>query len=134
MPDVSPEVRSRIMRAVRSKNTSPELLLRKTLTARVIRGYRLHRKDITGKPDLAFIGKKVAVFVDGAWWHGHPDKWWIGRSGDYWDTKISGNIARDRQVDATLVEQGWTVIRLWDFEVLKTPSEAVVKIGAALGK
>jgi DNA mismatch endonuclease (patch repair protein) len=116
------------MRAVKGKNTSPELLLRKALRAHGVTGYRLHRKDIAGKPDLAFIGKKVAVFVDGAWWHGHPDKWWLGRSGDYWDAKIQGNINRDRAVDATLAEQGWTVIRLWDFEITKNPEEAAKRV------
>jgi DNA mismatch endonuclease (patch repair protein) len=121
------------MRAVKGKNTSPELLLRKVLTSHGIRGYRLHRKDIAGKPDIAFIGRKVAVFVDGAWWHGHPDKWWIGRSGAYWDTKIGGNIARDRRVDATLAEQGWTVVRLWDFEVLESPDVAAEKVARAIG-
>jgi DNA mismatch endonuclease (patch repair protein) len=128
-----PDVRSRVMRAVKGKNTSPELLLRKVLTSHGIRGYRLHRKDIAGKPDIAFIGRKVAVFVDGAWWHGHPDKWWIGRSGAYWDTKIGGNIARDRRVDATLAEQGWTVVRLWDFEVLESPDVAAEKVARAIG-
>ena len=133
MPDTyDAATRSRVMRAVKGKNTSPELRLRKALSAQGIRGYRLHRTDIAGKPDIAFIGRRVAVFVDGAWWHGHPDKWWLGRSGDYWDAKISRNVARDRQVDAQLLRSGWTVVRLWDFEVMKTPEDAVAKVAEAL--
>ena len=125
-------VRSRVMRQVKSRNTSPEVMLRKALRAEGIMGYRLHRKDIVGSPDLAFVKARIAVFVDGAWWHGHPAKWWKGRSGDYWDNKIQRNMIRDRQVDATLTNLGWTIVRIWDFEVLKTPELAVEKVRTAL--
>jgi DNA mismatch endonuclease, patch repair protein len=125
-------VRSRVMRQVKSQDTMPEVLLRKALRAQGIVGYRLHRKDIAGNPDLVFTRWRVAVFVDGGWWHGHPNKWWKGRSGDYWDAKIQRNIDRDRRIDATLAEQGWAVVRLWDFEVAKTPEAAVEKIRSAL--
>lgn len=121
----TPDVRSAVMRRVKSKNTKPELLLRKALRAHGVTGYRLHRKDVPGSPDLAFVGKKVAIFVDGAWWHGHPDKWWKGRSGDYWDAKIERNIARDSRVNEELAQQGWTVVRIWDFEVIENPEAAV---------
>lgn len=133
MPDsYDAATRSRVMRSVKGKDTSPELLLRKALRAQGVTGYRLHRKDIPGSPDLAFIGKKVAVFVDGAWWHGHPAKWWKGRSGEYWDAKIERNIARDRAVDAALTEGGWTVVRVWDFEVERYPNLAVERVVEAL--
>lgn len=133
MPDsYDAQTRSRVMRQVKGKNTKPELLLRRTLHAMGVRGYRIHRKDIVGKPDLAFMGKRVAVFVDGAWWHGHPSKWWKGRSGDYWDRKVEGNIRRDRAVDEALAQQGWTVVRIWDFEVAREPEAAAQKVVAAL--
>jgi DNA mismatch endonuclease, patch repair protein len=61
----------------------------------------------------------VAVFVDGAFWHGHPSRHRPGRSGRYWDEKIARNIARDRAVDAELRNRGWEVLRIWDFEVRK---------------
>ena len=128
MDTVSTETRSRMMRAVRSKNTKPEVLLRRTLWGMGIRGYRIHRTDIFGQPDLSFIGKKIAVFVDGAFWHGHPDKYWQGRSGEYWDKKIARNIERDEEVNAALESQGWAVVRVWDFEVLNNPGEAADKV------
>jgi DNA mismatch endonuclease (patch repair protein) len=61
----------------------------------------------------------VAVFVDGAFWHGHASRHKPGRSGDYWDEKIERNVARDRRVDAELSDLGWSVMRVWDFEVSK---------------
>lgn len=133
MPDTyDAETRSRVMRQVKGKDTAPELVLRRALWASGVRGYRTHRRDLPGRPDLAFIGRKVAVFVDGAWWHGHPDKWWKGRSGDYWDRKVARNMERDRQADASLHALGWTVVRLWDFEVLRDPQGAARKVGDAL--
>ena len=133
MPDVyDAATRSRVMRQVKSKDTKPELLLRRTLWGFGVRGYRLHRKDIAGKPDIAFVGQRVAVFVDGAWWHGHPDKWWKGRSGDYWDRKVSRNMERDRQADQVLAARGWTVIRVWDFEVMRDPEAAARRVIQAL--
>ena len=81
-----------------------------------------------GRPDIAFKGKRVAVFVDGAFWHGHPDKYWLGRSGAYWDAKISRNIERDKEVNSALESEGWSIVRLWDFEVLKDPEEAALRV------
>ena len=134
MPDTyDAETRSRVMRQVKGRDTKPELILRHALWSRGLRGYRLHRKDVPGKPDVAFLGRRVAVFVDGAWWHGHPDKWWVGRSGEYWDRKVQGNIDRDRRVDDELGSMGWTVVRFWDFEVLADPERCCEKVASALG-
>src|SRR4051812_11074315 len=120
MPDTyPPEVRSRVMRQVKGRDTSTELRLRRALYAAGVRGWRCHRADLPGKPDLVFGPKRVAVFVDGAFWHGHPTKWWHGRCGPYWDAKISRNMERDREVDMKLRDAGWRVVRLWDFEVEK---------------
>ena len=82
---VDKETRSRIMRSVGHYDTKPELALRRALFAAGLRGWRCHRRDVAGTPDLAFVGKKVAVFVDGAFWHGHPDKYW--QSSWSWTTK-----------------------------------------------
>lgn len=106
------------MASIRSKDTKPELALRAALRQAGVTGYRLHRKDLPGRPDLAFIGWKVAVFVDGVFWHGHPDHWNPGKaSSDYWRQKIERNIRRDREADAALEARGWTVVRMWDLEV-----------------
>jgi DNA mismatch endonuclease, patch repair protein len=105
------------MAAVRGKNTSPEVALRRALYAGGVRGWRCHYKRAAGTPDLAWPSLRVAVFVDGAFWHGHPSRHKPGRSGAYWDKKIARNVQRDREADAALEASGWTVIRVWDFEV-----------------
>lgn len=120
------------MAAVRGKHTSPEVGLRKALYAAGIRGWRCHYKRAPGTPDLAWAGRRVAVFVDGAFWHGHPSRHKPGRSGVYWDEKIERNVARDRRVDGELRALGWTVVRVWDFEVRKNLEAVVTRIEATL--
>jgi DNA mismatch endonuclease (patch repair protein) len=132
LPDqYPPEVRSRVMASVKGRDTTPEIALRRALFAAGVRGWRCHRKNLPGTPDLAFGPDRLAVFVDGAFWHGHPDKYWPGRSGPYWDGKIARNQARDRRVDAELSERGWRVLRLWDFEVLADPARAATRVDKA---
>jgi DNA mismatch endonuclease (patch repair protein) len=72
------------------------------------------------------------VFVDGAFWHGHPSAYTPGKSGDYWDEKIKRNCKRDRQADVALQEMGWIVIRMWDFEVKRDLGRCVERIQTAL--
>lgn len=123
--------RSSLMSRVRTRNTAPELSLRKALWALGLRGWRLHPKQVVGKPDLVWIGRRLAVFVDGAFWHGHPDYYW-GQSGEFWDAKIERNRARDRRVDDELTAQGWTVLRIWDFEVERDPQACARRVAEAL--
>lgn len=125
------EERSSLMSRVRTRGTAPEMALRKALWAHGVRGWRLHPTRVPGKPDLAWVGRRVAVFVDGAFWHGHPDHYW-GQSGEFWDAKIERNRARDRRVNEELAAQGWTVIRLWDFEVARSPGDCVRRVAAAI--
>ena len=120
------------MAAVRSSNTGPELRLRHALYAVGVRGWRCNYKGAPGRPDLAWPALKVAVFVDGAFWHGHPSRHRPGRSGVYWDEKIARNVERDRQTDATLADGHWTVVRIWDFEVGRDVDAAVERVLAAL--
>jgi DNA mismatch endonuclease (patch repair protein) len=79
---------------------------------------------------LAWIGRRVAVFVDGAFWHGHPDHYW-GQSGKFWDDKIARNRARDQTVNEKLAAAGWTVVRLWDFEVERDLPACISRVGRA---
>jgi len=116
------------MARVKGQDTGPEMALRRALFAAGVRGWRCNRKTLPGKPDLAFGRARLAVFVDGAFWHGHPTKYWQGRSGKYWDEKIRRNQERDLRVASELEELGWTVIRLWDFEVEKGLDDAVRRI------
>lgn len=125
MPDtLTTQRRSELMSSVRTRDTKPELLLRRALWATGLRGWRLHPRTVPGRPDLAWIGRQVAVFVDGAFWHGHPDYYW-GQSGEFWDEKIDRNRARDARINTELEQSGWVVIRLWDFEVEKDVGDCV---------
>jgi DNA mismatch endonuclease, patch repair protein len=128
----TPEQRSRIMAAIGSRNTKPELTLRRALWAAGVRGWRCHYKRAPGTPDLAWPRRRIAVFVDGALWHGHPSRYKPGRSGKYWDDKIARNIERDNENNRDLEAAGWTVIRVWDFEVRKDLSRIVEQISEAL--
>ena len=124
------------MRAVKSRDTTPELALRGALSAAGVRGYRLHRKNLPGRPDIAFGRARLAVFVDGAFWHGHESKPLPATNRNYWKAKIDRNVARDRAADASLAAMGWTVIRIWDFEVRQdadTPAEAIKRLLASPG-
>jgi DNA mismatch endonuclease (patch repair protein) len=102
-----------------------ERTFRSQLWSHGVRGYRCHRRDIPGTPDLAWIGLRVAVFLDSAWFHGHSSRWVPGRHPAQWDAKIRRNIERDRLVDATLADAGWTVVRLWDFEMSANAASCV---------
>ncbi|MPZ53890.1 MAG: DNA mismatch endonuclease Vsr [Acidimicrobiia bacterium] len=129
MVDVfSPEDRSLIMAKIKSRDTKPELVLRRTLWAAGARGWRCHRTDLPGRPDIAFGPAQLAVFVDGAFWHGHPSKYKEGQSGDFWDRKIAANMARDREADIALEGLGWAPLRLWDFEVMADPPAAATQV------
>ncbi len=128
----TPEQRRRIMAAVKGKDTAPELRVRRALHAGGIRGWRCHYRRLPGTPDIAWPRLRVAVFVDGAFWHGHPSRHRPGRSGDFWDQKIARNVARDRAVDAQLRAAGWEIVRVWDFEVRGDLDAVVERIRAAL--
>jgi DNA mismatch endonuclease (patch repair protein) len=128
---LSPEVRRRVMASIRKHDTKPELALRKALWAAGVRGWRCHSK-MTGSPDVVFGPHKVAVFVDGVFWHGHPAYLPRGRRGPYWDAKIRGNMLRDRRVNRQLRAEGWIVVRMWDLDVLRAPERAVSKVASAL--
>ena len=121
------------MRSNKGKDTKPELLLRKELWRRGLR-YRKNYKGLYGKPDIVFLGAKIAVFVDGKMWHGYD---WEHRKNDfksnrdYWIPKIEQNIEHDYEVTQELISFGWLVMRFWDFEVKKNLRECADKIERA---
>lgn len=109
-------LRSRIMRAVKGRDTAPELLVRRIAHALGYR-YRLHRKDLPGKPDLAFIGRRKLVFVHGCFWHGHQCRRGarVPKSNrPYWVEKVARNKKRDAQHRRRLRSAGWTVLVIWE--------------------
>lgn len=117
---------SAIKRRNRSRNTRAELLLRCELWRRGLR-YRLHDATLPGKPDLIFRSARVIVFVDGDFWHGRHWKarrarLARGTNANYWIPKIEANIARDRKTTRTLQQLGWSVIRVWETDVISNVS------------
>lgn len=111
--------RSAIMRAVRSRDTSPELAVRGLLRS-FAPGYRLHRKDIPGRPDIAYIGAKRAIFVHGCFWHGHDCARGARApktNADYWRAKIARNQARDAGAMDALAVLGWRALVIWECEL-----------------
>lgn len=112
---VTPEVRSRMMAGIRGKNTKPEIAIRSALHRLGFR-FRIHRKDLLGKPDLVFPKHGAVIFVHGCFWHGHDChlfKWPKTRS-EFWRRKISSNIERDRKNRSALTAQGWRVATVWE--------------------
>ena len=122
------------MKQVKNKDSKIEILLRKELWNRGLR-YRKNVKKILGKPDLAFIGKKIAIFCDCEFWHGYD---WENRKKDFkshqdfWIPKIERNIARDKEVTEMLQQQGWIVLRFWGKEIQSDVSRCADIIEASL--
>ena len=111
---LTPEQRSSTMRRVRRVNTSPELALRRELARRGLR-YRVDYPRASGRPDIAMVGRRVAIFVDGEFWHGKKlSAARLAEMSDYWQRKIQRNVDRDARVNRELLEAGWTVIRVTD--------------------
>jgi DNA mismatch endonuclease (patch repair protein) len=122
------------MQRVKCKNTEIELRLRKELWSRGVR-YRKNVSKITGKPDIAFIGKKVAVFCDSEFWHGYDWKRQraaIKSNRDFWIPKIERNIERDKKVNEALKAEGWTVLRFWGNEIKNNVEQCADLVIAAL--
>ena len=129
MVDVhSRKQRSYNMSRIKSRDTGPEIKLRKLLFSEGLRGYRISAK-LPGKPDIVFRKYKLAVFVDGCFWHKCP-KCFIGPETrkKFWQDKIKNNVERDKKVNRTLKKDGWTVIRFWEHNVRKRPDRCVNKI------
>lgn len=119
------------MARVRSRNTTPEVALRKELWA-LGRRYQLHA-PIAGRPDIVFARARVAVFVDGCFWHGCPKHYTApAANAEFWRAKLERNVARDRRVDRELAGHGWLVLRLWEHEIETSLPTAVDRVTRAL--
>lgn len=112
--------RSENMRRIRSKDTRPELYIRKLLRELGFPGYRIHRKELPGKPDIAYIGRRKAIFVHGCFWHGHDCKEGIRKpktNQNYWLPKIERNRQRDAAHLEELRRLGWSAVVVWECEI-----------------
>lgn len=120
MADVlSKEQRSKCMSHIRSKNTKPEVLVRRFLFAHGFR-FRLHRKDLPGKPDIVLPKYRTVIFINGCFWHGHSGCKYStipATNREFWESKISGNIRRDKETFSRLVKSGWKVIEIWQCQL-----------------
>jgi DNA mismatch endonuclease (patch repair protein) len=120
MTDVySPQKRSAVMRQVKGKDTAPELAVRRLIWSLGGR-YRLHRKDLPGKPDIVLPGRRLAVFVHGCFWHGHDCARGARvpkQNHDYWQAKIGRNRARDVRTREALTDLGWRVETIWECDL-----------------
>ena len=132
MTDVlTKEQRKKNMQHIRSKDTKAELLLRKALWHKGLR-YRKNVKSLPGTPDIVFTKQKIAVFVDGDFWHarGHKDKpgEQVATNKEFWRKKLADNVERDRFVNDALLEQGWLVLRFWESDVKKDLNKCVNEV------
>lgn len=131
MDVLTKEQRHKNMKNIWSKNTKAEILLRKALWHHGIR-YRKNYKKLPGKPDIAITKYKIAVFVDGDFWHarGHEEKpgEQIQTNVSFWSKKLKRNIERDKEVNQALLEIGWLVLRYWDSDVKKDCNACVEDI------
>ena len=122
--NLSASDRLRTMRAVKSKQTRPERRLRALLAGLQLKGWKLNYEQVPGKPDIAFPAQRIAIFVNGCFWHGCqlckrplPET-----NKEYWIKKIQRNIDRDKRYDNELTEAGWKIVRLWEHQFKKGES------------
>lgn len=131
----TPEVTHKIMSAIKSKNTKPELMLRRALWHNGVR-YRVIYKKLPGKPDIVITKYKIAVFCDGDFWHGHN---WAVRGmksldeelkgySEYWKKKILRNVERDEENTKALNALGWKVVRIWESDIMNNLDECIQTI------
>ena len=123
---VSPDIRSRIMAQVKSKDTKPEMTVRRLLHGLGYR-YRLHRRDLPGRPDLVFPSRNKVVFVNGCFWHGHSGcvrATVPATNREFWLAKLERNQARDSRNNVLLVDRGWEVMTVWECELRDLPNLA----------
>lgn len=122
------------MRSVRSRDTAPEMIVRRTVTALGYR-YRLHKETLPGKPDLVFASRRKAIFVHGCFWHGHHCKRGAREpkaNSEYWGAKIRRNRERDQSTTGALQASGWEVLVIWECETRELQSLAS-RLSAFLG-
>lgn len=126
---VNSETRSRMMSRIRSKDTSPELALRRALHARGFR-YRLHSRRVVGRPDLILYRHSAVVFVHGCFWHRHEGcrfTTFPSTRPDFWQAKFDANVRRDREVRALLAKEGWRVATIWECS-LRRPKQVAITV------
>lgn len=131
--NMTPEQRRITMSRIRGRDTKVELAVRRELHRRGYR-FRVNAAWLAGKPDIVFTRVRLAIFIDGDFWHGWKFDQWSPKLAPYWREKISKNIARDLRHRALLRREGWTVMRIWEHDVKKKVERCVQRIEAKLGQ
>lgn len=129
---MTPEKRSALMSRIKGKDTGPERAISALLAAKGLL-FETHCRDLPGRPDFVFRSERLAVFVDGDFWHGWRFPLWRGKLSEKWQEKIAANRARDQRNFRKLRGQGWRVVRIWEHQVENDPDLCVVRIVSALG-
>jgi len=134
MDNLSKEQRRKNMQHIRSTGTVPERAIMKALKKRRIY-FAAHVSKIIGKPDIVFRHKKVVVFIDSDFWHGHPKRCIMPKTNSsYWKKKIEGNRKRDKLVNAELKNNGWKIVRLWEYDIKHSFEKVFQKVLDTIGK
>jgi DNA mismatch endonuclease (patch repair protein) len=134
MDNLTKEQRRKNMRHIRSEGTTPERKVMRELRKRKIY-FAGHVKKIIGKPDIVFRRKKIAIFIDSDFWHGHPKRFIMPATNyEYWSSKIARNKERDKQVTKELRLKGWKVIRLWEYDIKHNFEKSIKNILVAIGR
>lgn len=136
MDKLDAQHRSENMRRISSKNTKPEVLLRSLLHRAGFR-FRIHKKDLPGKPDIVFPGRRKVIFVHGCFWHQHPqcrEGRLPGTRQDYWKPKLARNVVRDAATISKLRDLGWDVLVIWECQIENVPVYELSRIEEWLAK
>lgn len=129
--NLTPEQRSYCMSQVKGKDTALEVRVRSELHKRGLR-FRKHVRDLPGRPDIVFSKARVAVFIDGDFWHGYRFSSWQHKVADFWKKKIAGNCERDARNRRRLRAMGWTVVRLWQHHLEKDFERCIGRVLSAV--
>jgi len=129
MDNLSREDRVRTMRAVKGMGTGLERRVRAMLAGRRISGWKVHPAGIVGNPDFTFVGRKIALFIDGCFWHGCPvcQRPLPVANADYWKRKIARNVERDSRNRKRLETEGWLVLSIWEHELKRGKRPAILR-------
>ena len=131
MDDMTPKQRRRNMQRIRSQDTKPEVMLRRALWHAGIR-YRKNYAALPGKPDIVLTRQKIAIFVDGDFWHarGHQDTpgEQVATNKEFWQKKLARNVERDKEVNDALTEAGWLILRFWEKDIMNDLSNCIKTI------
>jgi DNA mismatch endonuclease (patch repair protein) len=129
---MSPEKRSALMSRIRGRDTLPERMVSEALTLRRLT-WEGHARDLPGRPDFLFRESRVAIFVDGDFWHGWRFPQWRDKLSEAWELKIATNRARDQRNHRRLRKDGWIVLRLWEHQIHGNLERAIRRVLVALG-